>query len=54
MEIRYYTETNSLYIELLPKPGMNVMVVSDDIRIDLDSEGRAVGIDIDNASKIVD
>jgi uncharacterized protein YuzE len=54
MKIRYYAETDSLYIELLEKPGADVTVVGDDIRIDVDAAGRAVGIDIDNASKYYD
>ena len=54
MKIRYYPETDSLYIELLPQPGADVTVVGDDIRIDVDVTGRAVGIDIDNASKYYD
>jgi uncharacterized protein YuzE len=54
MKIRYYAETDSLYIELLPQPGTDVSVVGDDIRIDTDAKGRAVGIDIDNASKYYD
>ncbi|MDD5587165.1 MAG: DUF2283 domain-containing protein [Alphaproteobacteria bacterium] len=54
MKIRYYAETDSLYIELLPQPGTDVAVVGDHIRIDTDAKGRAVGIDIDNASKYYD
>jgi uncharacterized protein YuzE len=54
MKIRYYPETDSLYIELLSQPGTDVTVVGDDIRIDVDATGRAVGIDIDNASKYYD
>jgi uncharacterized protein YuzE len=54
MKIRYYAETDSLYIELLSNPGADVTVVNDDIRIDIDGDGRAVGIDIDNASKYYD
>jgi uncharacterized protein YuzE len=51
MKICYYAETDSLYIGLLEKPGADVSVMSEDIRIDVDAVGRAVGIDIDNASK---
>ena len=54
MKIRYYADTDSLYIELLEKPGTDVTVVGEDIRIDTDAAGRAVGIDIDNASKYYD
>jgi uncharacterized protein YuzE len=54
MKIRYYAETDSLYIELLANPGADVVSVSDDIRIDIDASGRAVGIDIDKASRFYD
>jgi uncharacterized protein YuzE len=54
MKIRYYPETDSLYIELLPQPSADTAVVADDIRIDVDISGRAVGIDIDNANKYYD
>lgn len=54
MKIRYHAETDSLYIELLAQPGADVTVVNDDIRIDVDATGRAVGIDIDNASRYYD
>lgn len=42
MKIRYYAETDSLYIELLERQGTDVTVVGDDIRIDADAAGRAV------------
>jgi len=54
MKLSYHAETDSLYIELLASPGADVTVVNDDIRIDVDASGRAVGIDIDNASKYYD
>ncbi len=54
MKIRYYPETDTLYIELLAIPGSDVTVISDDIRIDVDTRGQAVGIDIDNASRYYD
>ena len=54
MKIKYYAETDSLTIELLPLSGADVREVSDDIRVDIDKTGRAVGIDIDNASKYYD
>ena len=40
MKIRYYAETDSLYIELLAGPGTNVTVVNEDIRVDVDAAGR--------------
>lgn len=54
MKIHYYAETDNLYIEFLPDHGTDVTVVSADIRLDTNADGRAVGIDIDNASKYYD
>lgn len=62
MKFDYYTDTDSLYIELNPgregKPGGTQQVVGwgeHDIVIDVDGDGVPVGIDIDSfASSIVD
>jgi uncharacterized protein YuzE len=43
MKFHYYPETDSLYIE-----------ISSGIVIDYDQGGQPIGIDIDNASKVVD
>lgn len=61
MRFSYYPDTDSLYIELVPKekreikgPGRQV-VVSEEMVVDLDSEGRPVGIDLyQYASKLAD
>lgn len=54
MKFHYYPETDSLYIELSSRPGADVVEISSGIVIDFDEEGHPVGIDIDNASKVVD
>ncbi|MCL6437194.1 MAG: DUF2283 domain-containing protein [Rubrobacteraceae bacterium] len=63
MRIRYYPETNSLYIELKPREEQSYregergsqVVVSDEMVVDLDADGKPVGIDIHSlASSIVD
>ncbi len=55
MRLDYHPETDSLYIHLSEKPGVNVVEVSDGMVVDIDERGVPVGIDIDtNASKIVD
>ncbi len=55
MKLSYYPDTDSLYIDLLDKPGADVVEVADHVVVDVDENGTPVGIGIDaNASKIVD
>jgi len=50
----YDRETDSLYIELTPEPGVDTVEVADGVVADLDEQGKAVGIDIDRASERLD
>jgi uncharacterized protein YuzE len=54
MKFHYYPETDSLYIELSSKSGADVVEISPGVVIDYDEHGKPIGIDIDNASKVVD
>ncbi|HSL96713.1 MAG TPA: DUF2283 domain-containing protein [Thermoleophilia bacterium] len=54
MKIEYFPETDSLYIDLAERSGVDAIEVGDGIVIDLDSEGHPVGIDIDQASRHLD
>ncbi|EMY70699.1 MULTISPECIES: DUF2283 domain-containing protein [Leptospira] len=55
MKVTYYSETDSLYIDLATKSAYETKEISKDINIDLDEKGNPVGIDIHgNASKFVD
>jgi len=54
MKFHYYSETDSLYIELSDKPSITSKEVSNGIVLDFDHEGNLVGIDIDHASQSVD
>jgi uncharacterized protein YuzE len=54
MKFHYYPETDNLYIELSSKTGEDVVEISPGVVIDYDENGKPVGIDIDNASKVVD
>ena len=54
MILNYYPETDSLYIDMSEKPSVENKVVSDGVVLDYDKDGNLVGIDLDNASKIVD
>ena len=53
MTFHYYPETDSLYIDLADRPGTEVREVAPGVNLDFDDEGKLVGIDIDNASKVV-
>ena len=50
MRINYYSDTDSLYIDLSSKPSADSREVSDGIVLDYDADGNLVGIDIDEAS----
>ena len=54
MKLKYYKETDSLYIDLSLKTSIDSKEISEGVVLDYDSEGNIVGIDIDNASKKVD
>lgn len=53
MKLKYYPDTDSLYIDLAEKPSAESREVSQGIVLDYDAQGNLVGIDIDNASKKV-
>jgi uncharacterized protein YuzE len=54
MRLSYYEETDSLYIDLAEKPGVDSREVAPGIVVDFDESGRLVGMDIDQASTVVD
>lgn len=54
MKLHYDPETDSLYIELRPEPSSETKEIADGVNVDLDREGRVVGIDIDHASLQLD
>ncbi len=54
MELNYYPETDSLYINLSEQPSVESREISEGVLLDYDADGRLVGIDIDNASSKVE
>jgi len=54
MRIAYYPDTDSMYIDLSAKKSSNSTEVSPGVVLDYDKDGNLVGIDIDNASRIMD
>lgn len=54
MKMRYYKDTDSLYIDLSLKKSAESKEVSEGVVIDYDADGNIVGIDIDNAGRKLD
>ncbi|MBN1184056.1 MAG: DUF2283 domain-containing protein, partial [Bacteroidales bacterium] len=53
-KLKYYKETDSLYIDLSSKPSIESMEIQEGLVIDFDANNRVTGIDISNASKWMD
>lgn len=51
MRLHHYPETDSLYIDLLNKPGVEAQEVRPGVVLDFDEHGALVGIDIDHAGR---
>ncbi|MGH7570583.1 MAG: DUF2283 domain-containing protein [Gemmatimonadota bacterium] len=54
MRFDYYSETDTLYIELREGSGADAREVARDIILDLNAAGEVVGIEIDHASERTD
>ena len=54
MKINYYSETDSLYIDLSNNSSVESEEVSEGVVLDYDEKGNLVGIDIDQASLKLD
>ncbi|MBU0715786.1 MAG: DUF2283 domain-containing protein [Verrucomicrobia bacterium] len=54
MRLKYYRDTDSLYIDFSSKPSAESREISEGIMLDYDTDGNLVGIDIDNASRKID
>lgn len=51
--MKYYSDTDSLYIDLSEKPSAESLEVAPGIVLDFDENNNIVGIDIDRASKVL-
>ena len=51
MNIQYFDDTDTLYIELQSGPATETEAVNNDIFLDFDANGRVIGITIDNYSQ---
>ena len=54
MVFRYFPESDMLYIELLPGVTTESEEVAPKIVLDYDEQNRVIGIEIEDASKLVD
>ena len=54
MKLNYYPATDSLYIDLSERPGVQSKEISEGVVLDYDAEGNLMSIDIDNASRKVE
>ena len=53
MKLHYYPDTDSLYIELLERPGVKTLEIRDGLNADIDDCDQVVGFDIDQLSEFV-
>lgn len=54
MRVEYFSETDTLYIQLLEGQATDTQEVADDIVLDFSNDGRVIGIEIDHASERTD
>lgn len=51
MKINYDSEADAVYIELLKRSAVDNLDINDDVSVDLDKDGKIIGIEILQASK---
>lgn len=54
MKLHYYSDTDSLYIDLNSRASADSREIADGLVVDFDAEGNVVGIDIEHASEKLD
>ena len=54
MRFSYHRETDSLYIDFAERPAADSREVAPGVVLDVDGDGKPVGIDIQRASQVAD
>jgi uncharacterized protein YuzE len=54
MKIQYFPDTDTLYIDLADRPGIESEVINESLIVDLDEAGKPVGITIEHYSQTAD
>lgn len=52
MKLHYDPKTDALYIDLIDRPSAHSIEAAPGVSVDLDADGRVVGIEIDHASRV--
>ena len=54
MKIRYFAETDTLYVEMNDNPVDETREINEDLHIDLDKSGNLVAITLEHAGGVTD
>lgn len=54
MEIRYFPDTDTLYISLAERDSSSLEAINDNLIVDFDDQGRPVGVTVEHYSQISD
>jgi uncharacterized protein YuzE len=54
MRLEYFSDTDTLYIELRKGPGADAQEVAEDVVLDFNEAGEVIGIEIEHASQRMD
>ncbi len=54
MRLSYHADTDSLYIHLVERPGVEAREIAPGVVVDFDADEKPVGIDIEHAQNILD
>jgi uncharacterized protein YuzE len=54
MKVHYYSDTDTLYLDLSDAESEDTIECTRDMVIDLDGDGKPVGIEIEHASEMVE
>jgi uncharacterized protein YuzE len=54
MKIQYFPDTDTLYIHLADRPSIESEAINENLIVDLDGEGKPVGITIEHYSQTAD
>jgi len=52
MKIRYFSDTDTLYIALAERDSSSSEAISDNLIVDFDDQGRPVGVTVEHYSQI--
>ncbi len=54
MKLQYFSDTDTLYINLSDAKPVNTDAITDNLIVDFDAEEQVIGITIEQASKVTD